>query len=95
MSDKLDLYGLLENKIRSEIVSILEDIDIGTFPDIETFEKILIEDDIIISDYQLGVLYTLAELYFELSGKVNKYNKYIELIANFDINQHDISEEDV
>ena len=38
-----------------------------------------------VSEYNKGRLYALAECYYFVTGKVNRYGSTIEQIANFDL----------
>ena len=53
--------------------------------DVKLFDKAINNDNFIITEYEIGRIDTLAEIYFQIMQKPSKYGDIIELISSYDL----------
>ena len=56
----------------------------------ELFDKALINNDFKITEYEIGRIYTLAEIYFRIMQKSTKFDDIIEKIVVYDVQTYKI-----
>jgi len=82
--ESLDLF------IQNAIKEVIEEIVVNTDYDMSLldpvlFSNIIVDSDLIITEYQIGRIYALAEIYFKIMKKPTIYGSLMECIANYDI----------
>lgn len=75
----------IENHIKYIIFEIMREVNYkGDFDDINSFEMAIFANSFV-SEYKLGSLYALSNLYFEIFNEVNPFCDYVEIISSFDL----------
>ena len=89
MNTNNDVKVFILNEIKQSILNIIENngYDNKLF-NITLFAKALEQKDFIISEYEIGRIYTLAEIYFKLVNKASCYGEFVELIVAYDTERY-------
>ena len=56
--------------------------------DEKLFDKAIKNSDFIITEYEIGRIYTLAEIYFKITQKPSPYNSIVKLIVSYDVHSN-------
>lgn len=80
----------IEYFVLNEIKNAFENIFTENGYDKSLFDKkqlnvAINKESLVISEYYIGRIYTLAEIYHKLTGKINPYGKLTELVVGYDI----------
>lgn len=80
-----DIESFISNEIREQFNAIFISNGYNDLLFDETlFSSALKKEDFSISEYSIGRIYALSEIYFKLRNKVNPYGKLVELIVGYD-----------
>ena len=79
----------LVNSINNELIEILSNNGFNKNNlSYNFFNQKFNQKKIYISEYQIGRIYSFAEMYYQYSGNVNPYDNIIALISNYDLNKN-------
>lgn len=75
----------IENEIKQTISEIIYNNGYdNSFFNAELFDKAIDDENFKITEYQIGKIYALAEIYFKIMQKPTCYGSIIELIVTYD-----------
>ncbi|MDX1903188.1 MAG: hypothetical protein SFU27_03430 [Thermonemataceae bacterium] len=52
------------------------------------FSKVINKENFSITEYSIGKIYALSEIYFKLTNEINCYGRLIELLSSYDLNRN-------
>lgn len=84
-----EFQNSLVNLIRNELTEILSNNGFNENNlSYDFFNQKFNQNNIHISEYQIGRIYSFAEMYYKYTGNENPYNNIIDLISNNDLNNN-------